>query len=52
MKEASGSVGGRAAGVFDPGPETRPSAYSFVKLYQKAGAESFGLTVEEFAQIL
>jgi len=52
MKEASGSVGGRAAGVFDPGPETRPSVYSFVKLYQKAGAESFGLTVEEFAQIL
>ena len=52
MKEASGSVGGRAASVFDPGPETRPSVYSFVNLYQKAGAESFGLTVEEFAQIL
>src|SRR3989442_908794 len=52
MKEASDSVRGRAADVFDSGLETRPSADSFVALYQKAGAESFGLTLEEFAQIL
>ena len=52
MKEASHSVRGQAAGVFGSGLETQPSADSFVKLYHKAGAESFGLTIEEFAQIL
>ena len=52
MKEASDPVRCRAADVFDSGLETRPSADSFVALYQKAGAESFGLTLEEFAQIL
>src|SRR5437870_13877491 len=52
MKEASDSVRDQAAGVVASGLETLPSADSFAKLYQKAGAESFGLTLEEFAQIL
>src|SRR6266705_791479 len=50
-KEARDSVHSQATGVLASGLES-PSANSFAELYQRAEAEKFGLTLEEYAVIL
>ena len=52
MKETTGSTRAPAAIATDSGRRTERLPDGFLELHEKAGAHSFGLTLEEFAEIL